>query len=797
MNSDDQNIFFGGVITSFDFIKFLLNEQNIKQLTPGTFLDLYVVRVKNVLFPNVCIPISTVNKEEIDVFTDAYTNSKLIGIVGFDSENDNFYNVGTTARILKLIKLTDGRVQLILQGIDRFRIQKTEVDGVLVNSNVEIIGDTNIEESNSDQVRAICSSIKEILAKLVDYQNLPVEVKFFIEQNNNLNLLIYLIASCINLDNSKKQQILEETDLLKRGSLLVDFLNRELEFSSIKNKKIKKTREKLDNRQKELFLRQQLDTIEGELSNLGFSSDDDDIGKLRAKASKKKFSKATKEFVNKLLKKAKKITPNSADYMILINQAEFILDLPWNNYKEESSEIENARSILNENHFGMDKVKERILEYLSIYKLKNNTISGDILCLIGPPGVGKTSLCRSIAKALNREYVKVSLGGIDDEAEIRGHRKTYIGAMSGRILKGLQHLKTSNPVFVLDEIDKMTKFQGDPAAALLEVLDPDQNKEFVDHYVETPYDLSKIMFIATANDYSSIPLALRDRLEIIDVSGYAVEEKIQIAKDYIIPELIENNGLKSSDISIADDCIVKIIENYTRESGVRELKRQLNSLLRKICCRIVEKKDYDKVLTAENLCKYLGIIKYDNDRSKKLVKPGVAIGLAWTPVGGDILFLEAVKMKGKGKLTLSGSLGDVMKESANLAFIYLKSNMKEFNLSSDMFEKNDFHIHVPDGATPKDGPSAGITLFSTLLSLLSNKVIKNSLAMTGEITLRGDVTAVGGIKEKVLAAKRSGIKTIIMCKDNKKDVSEIKKDYITGVKFIYISKIGELTKYIF
>ncbi len=795
MSTDDQNVFFGGVITSFDFIKFLLNEQGVKSLQHGTVLDLYLVKVRNVLFPNLCIPVSTSNRDEIDVFTDAYKNSKLLGVIGLDAGNGDFYKVGTTARILRLVNVGDNSVQVILQGIDKFRVQSDDIDGNSTCS-VEIINDCKYDE-DLDKVMAICSAIKELLTKLVDYQSIPVEIKFFIEQNNDLNLLIYIVALCVNLDNNKRQKILEETDLLKRGALLIEFLNKEVEFSGIKKDILSKTKEKLDSRQKELFLRQQLDTIESELSNLGYSGDDDDISRLKAKAAKKKMSKSTRDFVDKLLKKAKKVTQNSADYMILINQAEFILELPWKTYNVESLEIDKARDILNENHFGVDKVKERILEYLSIYKLRNKAVSGDILCLIGPPGVGKTSLCRSIAKALNREYVKVSLGGIDDEAEIRGHRKTYIGAMAGRILKGLQHLKTSNPVFVLDEIDKMTKFQGDPAAALLEVLDPDQNSEFVDHYVETPYDLSKVMFIATANDYSSIPIALKDRLDIIDVSGYAVEEKLQIAKDYIIPELIEENGLRSAGISITDDCVLKIITDYTRESGVRGLKRMLNSLIRKVCLRVVEKKDFDKVLTADNLESYLGIVKYNNDRAGKLVKPGVAIGLAWTPGGGDILFLESVKMSGKGKLTLSGSLGDVIKESANLAFIYIKSHVEELGLDSKMFEKSDFHIHVPDGSTPKDGPSAGITLFSTLLSLLTGKVIKSSLAMTGEITLRGEVTAVGGIKEKVLAAKRAGIKTIIMCKDNKKDVSEIKKDYISGLKFLYVSQIKELPKLIF
>ena len=447
----------------------------------------------------------------------------------------------------------------------------------------------------------------------------------------------------------------------------------------------------------------------------------------------------------------------------------------------------------------MEKVKDRILEYLSVLKLNNSNIKsmkGQILCLYGPPGVGKTSLCRSIAKALNREYLKVALGGIDDEAEIRGHRKTYIGAMAGRILKGLQNVKTSNPVFVLDEIDKMVKNQGDPSAALLEVLDPDQNKEFVDHYVETPYDLSKVMFIATANDISNIPDALRDRLELIEVTGYAIEEKIEIAKRYIIPELLKEHGLKEKDVKFKDNVIEKIIDNYTRESGVRELKRQIATVMRKITRKIVEKEDYDKVIDEKNVEKYIGIPRFDRDIAQKIDKPGVAIGLAWTCVGGDILFIESTKMKGDGKLTLSGKLGDVMKESANLAFTYLKSHCEEFNIKSEVFKENDFHIHVPDGATPKDGPSAGITLFTTLYSLLLYTPIKNNLAMTGEITLRGKVTAVGGIKEKVLAAKRAGIKTIIMCKDNKKDVSEIKKEYISNVKFEYISSIDELTKLI-
>jgi len=699
---------------------------------------------------------------------------------------------------LKIININENKIQVVLQGVDKFKLENTNTD-VLGNlfGNVRIIKDDDFDV-NSIKYKAIESNIKELIGNMISlHPNFPNEIKLFIEQNNDLNLLIYLLASSLNADVKEKQELLEEKDIIKRGMMLIKFLKRDVELAELKKKILTKAQNSINKRQKDFFVKQQIEALKDELNDGSSADYDNEIEDLRAKGSKKIWNKKTKEFFDKLLRKAEKSIQNNADYTILVNQAEFLLDLPWEKYSKDKIDIKKASQVLDENHFGMEKVKDRILEYLSVLKLCNGkNMKGQILCLYGPPGVGKTSLCRSIAKALNREYLKVALGGIDDEAEIRGHRKTYIGAMAGRILKGLQNVKTSNPVFVLDEIDKMVKNQGDPSAALLEVLDPDQNKEFVDHYVETPYDLSKVMFIATANDISNIPDALRDRLELIEVTGYAIEEKIEIAKRYIIPELLKEHGLKEKDVKFKGNVIEKIIDNYTRESGVRELKRQIATIMRKITRKIVEKEDYDKVIDEKNVEKYIGIPRFDRDLAQKMDKPGVAIGLAWTCVGGDILFIESTKMKGDGKLTLSGKLGDVMKESANLAFTYLKSHCEEFNIKSEVFKENDFHIHVPDGATPKDGPSAGITLFTTLYSLLLNKPIKSNLAMTGEITLRGKVTAVGGIKEKVLAAKRAGIKTIIMCKDNKKDVSEIKKEYISNVKFEYISSIDELTKLI-
>lgn len=799
-NNEDKN-FFNEIIGSVDFIKFLLSENKIlNNLAPDSTLEIPLLRSKNVLFPGIYVSIPISNKNEINLINDLHVNSKFLGIITTKNNDKGTYEIGTTAQILKIISINENKIQIVLQGIDKFKLEKTNTD-VLGNlfGNVRIIKDEDYDV-NSIKYKAIESNIKELIGDMISlHQNFPNEIKVFIEQNNDLNLLIYLLSSSLNADVKEKQQLLEENDIIKRGIMLIKFLKRDIELAELKKRILTKAQNSINKRQKDFFVKQQIEALKDELNDGSSADYDNEIDELRVKGSKKTWNKKTKEFFDKLLRKAEKSIQNNADYTILVNQAEFLLDLPWEKYSKDKIDIKKAAQVLDENHFGMEKVKDRILEYLSVLKLSNSNcknMKGQILCLYGPPGVGKTSLCRSIAKALNREYLKVALGGIDDEAEIRGHRKTYIGAMAGRILKGLQNVKTSNPVFVLDEIDKMVKNQGDPSAALLEVLDPDQNKEFVDHYVETPYDLSKVMFIATANDINNIPDALRDRLELIEVTGYAIEEKIEIAKRYIIPELLKEHGLKEKDVKFKGNVIEKIIDNYTRESGVRELKRQIATIMRKITRKIVEKEDYDKVIDEKNVEKYIGIPRFDRDLAQKMDKPGVAIGLAWTCVGGDILFIESTKMKGDGKLTLSGKLGDVMKESANLAFTYLKSHCEEFNIKSEVFKENDFHIHVPDGATPKDGPSAGITLFTTLYSLLLNKPIKNNLAMTGEITLRGKVTAVGGIKEKVLAAKRAGIKTIIMCKDNKKDVSEIKKEYISNIKFEYISSIDELTKLI-
>ena len=799
-NNDDKNLF-NEIIGSVDFIKFLLNENKIlNNLAPDTELEIPLLKSKNVLFPGIYVSIPISNKNEINLINDLQINSKFLGIVTSKNRNKDTYEIGTTAQILKIININENKIQVVLQGVDKFKIEKTNTDllGNLYGT-VKILKDDDYDV-NSLEYKAIETNIKELLGNMINlHQNFPNEIKIFIEQNNDLNLLIYLLTSSLNADVKEKQHLLEEKDIIKRGMMLIKFLSRDIELAELKKKILTKAQNSINKRQKDFFVKQQIEALKDELNDGTPIDSDNEIEELRVKGSKKTWNKKTKEFFEKILRKAEKSIQNNADYTILVNQAEFLLELPWDRYSKDVIDIKKAAKVLDENHFGMEKVKDRILEYLSVLKLSNSsckTMKGQILCLYGPPGVGKTSLCRSIAKALNRDYLKVALGGIDDEAEIRGHRKTYIGAMAGRILKGLQNIKTSNPVFVLDEIDKMVKNQGDPSAALLEVLDPDQNKEFVDHYVETPYDLSKVMFIATANDISNIPDALRDRLELIEVSGYAIEEKVEIAKRYIIPELLKEHGLKEKDIKIKDNVIEKIIDNYTRESGVRELKRQISTIMRKVTRKIVEKEDYDKVIDDKNIEKYIGIPRYDRDIAQNMDKPGVAIGLAWTCVGGDILFIESSKMKGDGKLTLSGKLGDVMKESANLAFTYIKSHCEEFNIKNEVFKENDFHIHVPDGATPKDGPSAGITLFTTLYSLLLNKPIKSNLAMTGEITLRGKVTAVGGIKEKVLAAKRAGIKTIIMCKDNKKDVSEIKKEYISNIKFEYISSIDELTKLI-
>ena len=765
MSDKNNKLFFEDIISSVDFVKYLLKDDvgQIESNEVKKIERLPIFKINTVLYPGVFISVPISDQESIKILETSNSLEQTIGVIAFkNSKRKDFYTIGTTANIVKIVKTNDKKIQVLLQGLERFKILNIKEDyNYNCIATVETLVDKEVKET-SKNYKVVSGAVKDLSARLLDvYPKIPNEIKIFLNQNDNFKLLIYLFASGLNLEIKEKQNILSFDDVIKRAKLMIKILKREIEISEMKKKVCEKAQDNINKKQKEFFIKQQIDILRDELDNTS-GGDSSELDELRKKGCKKKWPKRVMKFFEKLLDKAEKTMPSSADYMVLVNQAEFLLDLPWNNLVKEGIDIPKAAKILDENHYGMEKVKDRILEYLAVVKLSGKSAKGQIMCLVGPPGVGKTSLCKSIAKALNREFVKVALGGIDDEAEIRGHRKTYVGAMAGKILKGLQNIKSSNPVFVLDEIDKMTKAH-------------------------------EVFFIATANSLNNIPRPLLDRLEVIEVNGYAIEEKLEICKKYLIPKIIKEYGMKNEQVQFNDDIINIIIDKYTRESGVRELERQISKITRKICRNIVEKKEYNSELTEKDVYEYLGNERYERDLAQKMDIPGVAIGLAWTSVGGDILFIESSLIPGKGELKLSGKLGDVMKESAGIAFTYLKAHSEEYKIDKTLFTNNDVHIHLPDGATPKDGPSAGITLFTTLLSLYTHHKVKDNLAMTGELTLRGKVLPVGGIREKVLAAKRSGITQIIMCQENKKDVEEIKKEYISNVNFYYIKNVTEIS----
>jgi ATP-dependent Lon protease len=748
----------------------------------------------NVLFPGIYLPMMVETAVDVQLVRKIYEAASLIGIVAQKKAKvevvgvQDIFQVGTAARILKLINLPDGKVRILLQGEEKFRIETILSETPYLTATIQRLPD-QLANAQSKRYKAMLRSLKETVAKLISlHPDFPTEIRLLLDNIDDLNLLTYFLASGLDTDIKNKQRLLEIDDSKKRGTLLLKHLMKDIEISKLRKKIQDKVHQDVNQIQQDFYIRHQIKALQEEL---GESEFEDDIEELRALGKKKKWSKEVSTYFYKALDKAERLSPNSSDYPVLINHAELMLELPWDVYTTDNTDLKVAEKILNAEHYGMEKVKERLLEYLAVLQLKKN-MKGPILCLYGPPGVGKTSLGRSIAKALNRKYIKVSLGGLHDEAEIRGHRKTYIGAMPGRIIKGFQTAGSSNPVFVLDEIDKIADLRGDPAAALLEVLDPEQNQAFIDNFLEVPYDLSNALFIATANQLDTIPTALCDRLEIIEITGYTVEEKLQIAKKYLFPKQRKENGLKASQLTISEESIMKVIEHYTRESGVRELERKLASLIRKVGKAIVLEKPYPKKINIQDVVTLLGVEEFDQDRYQQTHLPGVAIGLAWTPVGGDILFIEAVLTPGKGKLTLSGQLGDVMKESAITALTYLKAHATELNISTQVFDTHDLHIHVPAGATPKDGPSAGITLFTALASLYTQRKVKDKLAMTGEITLRGKILPVGGIKEKVLAARRAGIQEVILSTENKKDVLEIRQQDIQGLNFYYVSYVEEV-----
>ena len=747
-----------------------------------------------VLFPGVVIPITIGRDKSIKLIKEAYKGNKIIGVVAQKDSNiedpnfDDLFKVGTIAYIVKMLQMPDGNTTVIIQGKKRFNLDEMVQEEPYIKAKV-----TQFEEAklvSDKEFEAMVASLKELSMQIIQLSpNIPSEAGFALKNIESQSFLINFISSNMSADLHDKQKMIETSDLKVRAQMVLELLTKELQMLELKNQIQSKVRIDLDKQQREYFLHQQLKQIQEELGN---DSPDLELQNLRERAFGKKWSEDVHEAFNKELDKLQRMNPAAAEYSVLLNYAELLLELPWNEFTEDNFDLKFAQKVLDQDHFGLEKVKQRILEYLAVLKLKHN-MKAPILCLVGPPGVGKTSLGKSIAKAIGRKYVRVALGGVRDEADIRGHRKTYIGAMPGRIIQSLKKAQSANPVFVLDEIDKVgNDFRGDPSSALLEVLDPEQNNAFYDHYVELDFDLSNVMFIATANSLSGIHPALRDRMEIIEVNGYTIEEKVEIAKQYLIPKQREQHGLKLKDITLKPEVVEKVVEDYTRESGVRGLEKKIATLIRGIAKSVAVKEKYRKTLTLEDVEKILGAPEYDKDMYQGNEVAGVVTGLAWTQVGGDILFIETSLSPGKGKLTLTGSLGDVMKESAVIALAYLRANASKFNIDQKVFDFWDVHIHVPAGAIPKDGPSAGVTMLTALTSAFTQRKVKPFLAMTGEITLRGKVLPVGGIKEKILAAKRAGIKDIILCKNNQKDILEINAKYLKDLRFHYVNEMQEV-----
>jgi ATP-dependent Lon protease len=758
--------------------------------------DLALLSLRNtVLFPGIVIPVTVTRAKFIKMVKKAYRTDKTIGVVAQTRHTPNeptpedLYKVGTIASILKMIVLPDGNVTVIIQGRRRFEVLQYNQTDPHLSATVKYIPDS-FPSIRKKEVKALIQSLKEAAYKILSLNpEIPKDAQMAISNIDSPSFLTHFLSSNLNIEISEKQLLLETFDGSEQAHKLLEHMMREIQVLEIKRDIQSKASLDIDQQQREYYLRQQIKVLQEEL---GLETPDQEVEKLRSKGAKKKWGKEANEHFNKELNKILRMNSMAPEYGVSLTYAETMIELPWNEYTKDNFDLKRAKKILDSDHSGLDKVKERIIEYLAVLKLRSD-MKAPILCLYGPPGVGKTSLGKSIAKSLGRNYVRMALGGLHDEAEIRGHRKTYIGAMPGKIVQNLQKAKASNPVFVLDEIDKVSRdFRGDPSSALLEVLDPEQNSTFKDNYLEVDYDLSKILFIATANSLDTIQPPLRDRMEIIEISGYTVEEKIEIAKKHLVPKQLEQHGIKVKDLKIDDKAIQKVIEGYTRESGVRRLEQQIGSLVRKIAKAIALQEEYPKLVKAEHVEKMLGGPVFDRDLYEGNETAGVVTGLAWTSVGGDILFIESSLSRGRGQLTLSGQLGDVMKESAVTALSYLKSHAEDIGIDYRIFQNYDLHVHVPQGAVPKDGPSAGITMVTSMASIFTQRKLKPNLAMTGEITLRGKVLPVGGIKEKILAAKRAGIKEIVICYKNRKDVEEVGASYTEGVIFHYVDYVQEV-----
>ena len=781
---------------SADFLPILGDEKELLNDNIQIPDTLPILPLRNtVLFPGVIIPINIGRDKSLKLIRDSYKQNSLIGVIAQKDTNtenpgiNDLYQIGTIASILKILEMPDGTTTAIIQGKKRFQLEDILYDDPYHVGKILLKKEEELPE-NDAEYNAIAESLKEMAGKIVKYSNhIPNEAGFALKNIESMLFLINFISSNTDVDYRNKQELLEIDNLKQRAIKLLEILSKQVSLLELKNDIQKKVKMDIDKQQREYFLHQQIKTIQDEL---GGNPIDEEIKELEELALQKEWDEKVSEVFSKELNKLKRLNPAAPDYSVQSNYLREMLDLPWNHCSEDNLDLTHAKEVLDADHFGLEKVKERILEYLAVLKLKAN-MKSPILCLYGPPGVGKTSLGKSIARAINREFVRMSLGGLQDESEIRGHRKTYIGAMPGRILQNIKKAGTSNPVFILDEIDKVgSDFRGDPQSALLEVLDPEQNGSFHDNFLDIDYDLSKVMFIATANDLSTIAAPLRDRMEIIEVSGYLLEEKREITKRHLIPKQMENHGITESNISIPDEIIDIIIEKYTRESGVRSLDMTIAKIMRHVARKVAMNKKFTVTVDEAKVKEYLGSPIFSREEYQGNELPGVVTGLAWTAVGGEILYIESSYSKGKGHLSLTGNLGDVMKESATLALEYIKSHAGKIGIDEKMFEENDIHVHVPAGAVPKDGPSAGITMVTALVSSLTGRKVKKAIAMTGEITLRGKVLPVGGIREKILAAKRAGIKEIILCRENQKDIEDIKKEYLKGLKFHYVDSIQEV-----
>ena len=762
--------------------------------------ELPLIALRNMsIFPGTLVPILVGRKKSMQVIRQAEKDNKYFGVVtqrdaGIeDPKLEDLYTVGTVVEVSQIIELPSGEISAILRGRQRFTLESLTQEDPYLSGKIKLLDDTSIGESTEEEFKALTDLIHErtlgFLEKIAP--SAPAGFLETIRSVKNRAYIIHLSASLLQVSTEVRQEMLEAEDLSVRGLRVLAQLQAHIQESDIKESILSRTRQEMEQQQREYFLQQQMRTIQDELGT--GASADDEIEELRKKGADKLWSDAVAETFEKELRKAERLNPQSPDFSVQMQYLRTIVDLPWGVYSQDNFDLKGAKEILDREHYGLDRVKERILEHLAVLKLKGD-MKSPILCLYGPPGVGKTSLGRSVAESLGRQYVRISLGGVHDEAEIRGHRRTYIGAMSGRIIQSLQKAGTSNPVFVLDEIDKLSSdYKGDPASALLEVLDPEQNTTFHDNYLDIDYDLSKVLFIATANNISTIPQALRDRMELIEVTGYIAEEKLKIAEQHLVPKEAKEHGLKLEDIHFAPGALDLIIEEYTRESGVRSLTKKIAAVMRKLAWAVAAEEQLPAEITPELIREYLGKTIYSRDKYQGNEHPGVVVGLAWTSVGGEILFIESSLQPGQnGKLILTGSLGDVMKESATIALSYIRAHAPQLGIDLEQLKDKEIHIHVPEGAIPKDGPSAGITMVTSLVSAITRRKVRAHLAMTGEITLRGKVLPVGGIKEKILAAKRSGITDIILCRENEKDILEIKDHYLEGLTFHYVDEITEV-----